>query len=497
MKRYFTPIRPASIAMLQRLALVIVAFTSSLAAETRPNVLFIIADDLRPELGCYGVKHVLTPNLDRLAAQGVRFERAYCQEAICMSSRTSMLSGCRPDTRGIWANRDVRPQLSDLPYLPEHFKNHGYHTVGLGKIAHSGWEVPSCWTEPHFLPANSPYECRTRAGRALVKKMQDEAAAAGRPDPFLDVPEEIRRGLPVESLDVADNELGDGQLADKAITVLRQMKQRPFLIGLGFVRPHLPFVAPKKYFDLYDPNKLPLTPVDTAPSAMPALAVNNSSELRTQYREVPAKGPVPEPLARHLLHGYLACASYVDAQIGRVLAELDRLGLGDNTIVVFTSDHGFHLGDLGQWCKATNFEVATRVPLIIRTPQMPAHGAKSRALVELVGIYPTLCDLANLPKPAHLQGASFASLLDEPDVQLFDAALSQFPRGDAMGRSLRTDRHRYTEWVDQMSGKVLARELYDHETDPNETVNLAMQSEHQELVETLAGRLRKAVHPPL
>ena len=182
-----------------------------------------------------------------------------------------------------------------------------------------------------FSSPNTPYECRTRAGRALVKKIQDEAAAAGKPDPFLNVPEEIRRGLPVESLDVADNELGDGQLADRAIAVLRGMKQPSFFIGLGFVRPHLPFVAPKKYFDLYDPAKLPLTPVDTVPAAMPALAVNDSSELRTQYREVPAKGPMPEPLARHLLHGYLACVSYVDAQIGRVLDELDRLGLSRNT----------------------------------------------------------------------------------------------------------------------------------------------------------------------
>jgi arylsulfatase A-like enzyme len=201
---------------------------------------------------------------------------------------------------------------------------------------------------------------------------------------------------------------------------------------------------------------------------------------------------VPEPLARHLLHGYLACASYVDAQIGRVLAELDRLGLGDNTIVVFTSDHGFHLGDLGQWCKATNFEVATRVPLIIRTPQMKAQGAKSRGLVELVGLYPTLCDLTKLPKPAHLEGASFASLLDEPDKPLFDTALSQFPRNGTMGRSLRTDRYRYTEWQDQKNGEIIARELYDHDNDPHEAVNLAGNPKHLALVASLAESLRHA-----
>lgn len=322
--------------------------------------------------------------------------------------------------------------------------------------------------------------------------MQDEAAAAGQPDPFLNVPEEIRRGLPVESLDVADNELGDGQLADKAISVLRQVKDRPFFLGVGFVRPHLPFVAPKKYFDLYDPATLPCAPVSTLPSTTPALAVNDSTELRTQYREVPASGPLPEPLARRLVHGYFACASYVDAQVGRVLEELDRLGLSENTIVVVTGDNGFHLGDLGQWCKATNFEVATRIPLIIRVPGMKAPGGKSRALVELVGLYPTLCDLAHLPKPAHLEGQSFASLMDAPDRDLFKAALSQFPRKNAMGRSLRTDRYRYTEWQSQSSGKPLARELYDEEADPHEAANLAGRPENAALVESLSKQLHQA-----
>ncbi len=466
--------------------------TTAPAQDTRPNVLFIMADDLRPELGCYGVTHAVTPNLDRLAARGVVFTRAYCQEAICMSSRFSLLSGCRPDERDIWTNKDVREQLTDLPFLPAHFKNHGYHTVGLGKIAHNSWEEPSCWSEPHFKPPNYPFEYRTRAGQALVKQLQAEAAAAGKPDPFRDIPENIRRGLPVESLEVADHELGDGQLADEAITVLRRVRDRPFFLGLGFLRPHLPFVAPKKYFDLYDPDKLPLAPVGDTPAGMPDLASNRSKELRAQYRGVPAKGPIPETLARRLLHGYLACASYVDAQVGRVLDELDRLGLAGNTIIVFTSDHGFQLGDLGLWCKATNFETATRVPLIVHAPGMKSNGAKSRALVELVGLYPTLCDLAGLPKPAHLQGSSFAPLLDEPELPLFDFALSQFPREGAMGRSLRTDRHRYTEWADRKSGVLVARELYDHATDPHETANLAAEPELKSLMEELSRQLHSA-----
>jgi len=252
-------------------------------------------------------------------------------------------------------------------------------------------------------------------------------------------------------------------------------------------------VAPKKYFDLYDPEKLPLAAVDTAPSNMPSLASSGSSELRAQYREVPAKGLIAEPLARHLLHGYLACVSYVDAQVGRVLDELDRLGLKDNTIVVMVSDHGFHLGDLGMWGKATNFEVATQSTLIISSPGAKAHGTHSRTLVELVGLYPTLCELAELPNRDHLEGAGFADLLDDPSLPLFTSARSQFPRGGAMGRSLRTSDHRFTEWIDQKSGKVLARELYDHPHDPNETVNLAVDPAYADEVKRSAAELREPV----
>lgn len=468
------------------------AFCSLGAEEKRPNVLFIMADDLRPELGCYGVEHIITPNLDRLAAGGVVFERAYCQEAICMSSRFSMLSGCRPDTHDIWTNRDVRKQLADLPFLPAHFKKHGYHSIGLGKIAHNGWEEPSCWSEPHFLPAHYPFEYRTEAGQALVQKMQREAAAAGKPDPFENVPTKIRRGLPVESLDVADSDLGDGQLADEAIAALRRVKDRPFFLGLGFLRPHLPFVTPKRYFDLYDPAKLPLAAVGTKSPSVPEIAASGSGELRGQYRGMPAKGPLPESQTRHLLHGYLACVSYVDAQVGRVLDELDRLGLSENTIVVMVSDHGFHLGDLGIWGKATNFEVATRITLIVKAPAAKARNAHSRSLVELVGLYPTLCDLAGLPKPEHLEGSSFAALMDDPSQALFTGALSQFPRSGAMGRSLRTDQHRYTEWIDQKSGKVVARELYDHERDPHEADNLTAKTGHEALIKTLSKQLHQS-----
>ncbi len=469
-------------------------FSQCLAAEKpKPNVLFIAVDDLRPELGCYGRSHIVSPNIDRLASRGMVFERAYCQEAICMASRFSLLSGYRPDRKKIWTNRDVRHLMKDIAFLPKHFINHGYHTVGIGKIFHNGWEDKESWLEPHWMPENSPFEYRTRAGRALVEKIQKESLAAGKPDPFKNIPANIRRGKPYESLDVGDNELGDGQLADYAIATLNRVKDKPFFIGLGFLRPHLPFVAPGKYWDMYDPEKIRLAENSFKPKDAPAFATINSPELRSQYRGVPKDGPMDENLARNLIHGYYACVSYVDVQVGRVLDELDRLGLTENTIIVLFGDHGWHLGENGTWCKATNFESATRSALIISAPGMKAPGKKTSSLVEFVGIYPTLCDLADLPKPEHLEGDSFAKLLDQPGLELRKTAFSQFPRGEHMGYTMRTDRYRYTEWRRMDNSKVPDRELYDHLEDPQENVNLIHQTKYSETIRDLAATMDKAL----
>lgn len=456
-----------------------------------PNVLFIIVDDLRPELGCYGVSEARTPHIDRFAKGALLFERAYCQQAACMSSRHSLLSGFRPDTRKIWTNRDVRKSLQDIDFLPAHFRRHGYHSVGIGKIAHNSWEDPRCWSEPHRMPKNAGYEYRTRAGRALVEKMQRDAAAAGRPDPFAKIPEKIRRGMPFESLDVKDGDLGDGQIADMALKSLGRLQDRQFFLAVGFLRPHLPFVAPKRYWDLYDPDKLPTPAISSPPEGAPALANNRSSELLRQYRGLPSRLPLDPDLAKQLVHGYYACASYIDAQIGRLLEGLKQRGLAENTIVVLTSDHGFQLGDLGMWCKATNFELSTRVPLLIRAPGMATAGKKTTSLVELVGLYPTLCDIAGLPKPKHLQGNSFAALLDKPGLNLRKTAVSQYFRGTAMGRSIRTAGFRYTEWRERTNGKLLHRELYDHRTHSREDVNLAAQPKFAGQVEELSGLLNR------
>jgi iduronate 2-sulfatase len=410
-----------------------------------------------------------------------------------MSSRNSLLSGHRPDTAEIWKNKDVRDRLSHIDFLPAHFKNHGYHTAGMGKIFHSEWIDENSWVEPNWKPANAPYECRTVAGRALVKTIRQEAIASGKPDPYEGIPEKIWRGMPYESLDVEDNELGDGQIADHAVATLQQIKDKPFFLGVGFVRPHLPFVAPQKYWAMYDPEKIQLANNPLAPKGAPPTALHNSSELRTQYVGVPKNGPVDAHLARKLIHGYYACVSYVDAQIGRVLDELDRLELTDNTIVVLCGDHGWHLGDHGMWCKHSNFETATRTPLIISAPGMKARGTKSSSLVELVGIYPTLCELAVLPQPDHLEGSSFAALLENPNLELRRTALSQYPRDEVMGYSLRSDRYRYTEWRDHENGKIRARELYDHEHDPGENTNAIYDAQHSQAITDLATLLDQAL----
>jgi len=468
---------------------------TSLAGESasRPNILLIMVDDLRPELGSFGSAIAQSPRLDELASRSLVFERAYCQQAHCMPSRYSLLSGCRPDTAEIWAKKDPRPALKGKSFLPAHFKDNGYKCIGLGKIAHSSsYEEASCWSEPHRMPPNYPFEYRTRAGQALVVDIQQKAADAGLPDPFKDTPANKRRGLPYECLDVRDNELGDGQLADEAIVALKDLAGSSFFLGVGFLRPHLPFVAPKKYWDLYDPKDLPDVDPNMERGGLSGLSANNSHELRSQYQGVPASGPFSKELVRNLWHGYLACVSYVDAQIGRILDELERLDLDSNTIVVVCGDHGFHMGEIGLWCKATNFDAATRTPLIIHVPCRDAAGQKTASIVELVGLYPTLCDLAGLPKPPHLQGKSFVGLFSDPSCEPSSVAFSLYTRGSAMGRSIRTPRYRLVEWRDQKSGDLLGQELYDHDFDEVEAINQARSARYAEIVESLSEQLQAA-----
>ena len=453
------------------------AFTilhSSFAAQ--PNVLFIAVDDLRPALGCYGDPIALSPNIDRLAARGVLFDRAYVQQAVCGPSRASILSGLRPDASGVTVNAThLRERHPGLPLLPGHFKTHGYHTLALGKIHHWDEDGAGSWSEPIWRPFGmgpSTREYLLPKNWQLMRQLHQVALRAGKKrTPALDT----IKGPATEAADIVNDVYPDALTADAAVQALKRLKnaEQPFFLGVGFIKPHLPFACPKKYWDLYDPAKLAPATNDKSPAAMPEIAFFDSEEMR-QYHGTPRPGePFPKELARTLLHGYLACVSYMDAQVGRLIDTLDELGLSENTIIVLWGDHGWHLGEQGIWGKSTNFEIATRAPLIFVAPGVAAAGGKARGLVEFVDVYPTLAELCGLPLPSHLQGASLVPRLRDPAAPGKAAAFSQFERpGKVTGYSIRTDRWRYTEWL-KPDGERVAEELYDHEKDPAETSNLA------------------------
>lgn len=477
------------------------AATYGAAAEAqRPNVLFIAVDDLRPQLGCYGDGLVKSPHIDRLAAGGLLFERAYCQQAVCSPSRTSLLTGRRPDTTRIYElQTHFRRTIPDVVTLPEHFKQNGYHTQSLGKIYHGGLDDPQSWSVKSWTPSGPGYgkpetlaqlnqdqRAARQAGKDLTRKVVERDSKSGL---ALKVsqPGNRVRGPAWEDPDVADNALPDGQTADKAVEVLRAIKDRPFFLAVGFLKPHLPFVAPKKYFDLYPLEDIKPADNPYPPRDVPQVALTSFGELRS-YRGMPKQGPLGEEQARELIRGYYAASSYTDAQIGRVLDELERLGLAGNTIVVLWGDHGWQLGEHGLWCKHTNFELAARAPLILRVPGKRA-GARSAALVEFVDIYPTLCELCGLTLTEGLEGTSLVPLLVDPTRRWKTAAFSQYPRGKVMGYSMKTDRYRYTEWR-EADGKAAAVELYDHQADPAEDVNLAGQPGREQLAAELRRQLK-------
>jgi iduronate 2-sulfatase len=460
------------------------------------NVLFIPVDDLRPTIGCYGAPVIQTPNLDRLAAEGTVFTRAYCQQAVCSPSRTSLLTGLRPDTTRVYdLQTHFRDTIPDVVTLPEQFKAQGYHTQGMGKVYHGGLDDAQSWSVPHWRPRCPTW--LTEENTALMKRLRDEVIAAGK-DPK-DKQNQVR-GYPWEAPECEDNALHDGALADSAIEALGEIKGRPFFLAAGFIRPHLPFVAPKRYWDLYDPDDIELAGNPFAPQDAPQYALTNWGELRSYYG-IPKQGPVTDEQARTLIHGYYAASSFTDAQIGRLMDELQRLGLWEKTIVIMWGDHGWHLGDHGLWCKHTNFESAVHSPLIIRVPgQQPA---KCDALVEFVDICPSLCELCGVPLPEGLEGTSFAPLIEDPMRPWKTAAFSQYPRrirnvGSGMGHSMRTDRYRLTDWTIPDTD-FREYELYDHEVDPKENVNIARLPENAELVRQLAEQLHagwEAALPP-
>ena len=461
----------------------------SVSSATPTNVLFIAVDDLRPELGCYGAAHMKTPSTDKLAASGVLFERAYCQVAVCNPSRSSVLSGTRPDTTGVLDNQHfMRPKMPGVVSLPQHFKNHGYTSLSLGKIFHHSEREPGddplSWSEPAWYHGEPYRHWFTKESLDFVKRLKAL--------PKAQQPKQLR-AAPFESANEPDGSYPDAQTAEKAIETLQRLKAdgKPFFLGVGFVKPHLPFTCPQKYWDLYPAETIQLAANAQRPQDAPEPAFHNNYELRS-YGTVPENSKVPDAMALNLIRGYRACVSFMDAQLGRVLDELDRLGLRENTLIVLWGDHGYHLGENGVFTKMTNFENGTRVPLIMSFPGLKTAGQRSKALVELVDLYPTLAELCALPLPKNLEGTSFAPLLEKPDQTWKKAAFSQYLRTGKppySGRSIRTDRWRYTEWHD-LKQQPAGTELYDELNDPHETTNLAGDPAHTGIVSELAAQLK-------
>ena len=506
----------------------------------RPNILFIVVDDLRPELGCYGKDYIKSPNIDRLAKAGIVFNRAYCQQAVCSPSRSSVMTGTRPDTTKVWdLKTHFRVALPDVVTLGQYFKQNGYFVQGMGKIYHGGFNDPPTWSVPWQNPKAAMYalpenlalsksriqgepdgDLGDNSGAVLGSYSLPETNASGKSKSAGDAGgrrpnEEGRKGKkaggagdseggkansrgPVyECADVPDNTYTDGKVADLAVKTLRDLskKPEPFFLAVGFIKPHLPWVSPKKYWDLYDPAKIELAPNPFLPKGAPVYAINpNDGEIRS-YKGVPPEGSIPPDIAHKLKQAYFAGVSYSDAQVGRVLAELDRLGLRTNTIVVLWGDHGWKLGEHASWGKHTDVENDVNAPLILSAPGMKSAGAHTDALVEFVDIYPTLCELAGLPLPGHLEGSSLKPLLDDPKRPWKPAAFSQYPRslkGGLMGYTMRTDRYRLTIWVGKTDhSKVDATELYDHHNDPQENNNIAQDPANAELVKRLMEQWRK------
>ncbi len=487
------------------LFIVAASVLSSPAEDTRKNVIMIAVDDLRPMLGCYGDTRIKTPNIDLLARSGTLFERAYCNYSKCGPSRLSLMTGLRPGSVQVYGHGDAEPaafraRRPDAISVARWLKDHGYETRSFGKIDHDGWQVASDWSRAPF---------------------------AGREDEMLEIVDEEnpdkptliadRHSCPVmQAPEVADDHLFEGRMTSEVIKQLnevQEVKAMPFFFAVGYRRPHLPFVAPKRFFDSYEKDETWLAPNPEPPEGSPPFAWFNSDgyasaakkfglnipeqpdretaialngyEIRS-YLDVPREGPISRERQIELVRAYAACVSYVDSQVGRILDSLDQSGLRENTIVMLWSDHGWHLGEMSAWGKMTNYEVGTRVPLIVSVPGLA--GGRTGAIVELVDLYPTICELTGVSAPPHLEGDSFVSVLEDPRAATDGVAFHDYVRHRSIhtGRAVRTAKFRCVIWYDR-EGKVEFEELYDLEEDPNETVNIA--AENQDRVKKLRSLL--------
>lgn len=435
--------------------------------EGRPNVLFLAVDDLRPEIEGFGVENMVTPHLDRLAARGVRFDRAYCNIAVCGASRASLMTSLRPTPTRFtsfqtWTEKDA----PDVPTLPWVFRQHGYQTISNGKVYHHRNDDARAWTQPSWRPENPSIWWALEENRALA--IGDS------------------RGPAYEWADLPDDLYPDHQVVDRTLADLKRVAEQdePFFLACGFYRPHLPFVVPQKYWDLYPEDQTSLPDNMFFPHDLPQAFQYQWGELR-RYHGIPPQGPVSEDTALQLIRGYRASVSFIDAQIGRLLDALERHGLCDRTIIVLWGDHGWQLGEHGFWCKHTNFEVAVRAPLLIAVPGIEG-GRVTRRLTEFIDIFPTLCELAGLPLPEHVQGRSLVPLLHDGDAEHKEAVFTRHGGGDAV----RTERYRYMEMRTRGGrGELRGAGLFDLEHDPDENQNVAEDPAYAETRDRLQAML--------
>lgn len=487
------------------------------------NIVFIAVDDLKPLLNNYGFTQMHTPNFDRLARMGTSFQNAQVQYAVCGPSRASIMTAAYPDRTKVWdLHTDFRKSAPDLMSMPEYLITQGYETTAVGKIYHKGSTAPGhdgkSWSISHSLPKNfdpaygepafSYYQ--NPETKAQMEKLVAEAHSKGKKGKQRGYV--FKRLKPsTESMDVSDEAYQDGLYTKEAIKRLAELSagNKPFFLGIGYQKPHLPFIAPKKYWDLYDRNKIDLSGFRELSDGTPKIAYHSFGELRA-FSDVDNDLKVGDQLSeekqRELIHGYMACVSYIDAQIGKVLDAMEKLNLTKNTVVMLWGDHGYHLGDHSLWCKHSNFEQATRIPLMFAGPGI-AKSVRSTVPVELVDVFPTLFDLCGVQIPAQAQGKSLVPLMDGNDATGIetDYAISQYRRRkDIMGYSIRTERYRYTEWHEKnyrsfkpyREENIMAVELYDYQSDPLETKNWAKEKSYSETVSLLKGKLKKHLETP-
>ena len=471
-------------------------------SSDRPNVLLILVDDLKPALGCYGDPIAKTPHIDALADRSMRFELAYCNQAVCAPSRFTLMLGSHSTSTGLYGlGNNLRDTIPDAVTMPQHFARHGYRTESLGKVFHIGHGNlgdPVSFSVPHHKEKVIEYAdpASTDGGRLT----REEAFFTNQQ---LGKIKSLPRGAAFESPPVDDQAYADGRVAEETIKRLQAAKKRreqdgtPFFIAAGFARPHLPFSAPQRYWDLYDPDRLPMPSFENLPTGAPAVAGKRGGEI-TNYKPVPEDrdAVISNELKRKLIHGYYASTSFVDQQIGKVMEMLDHLQLAENTIVVLWGDHGFHLGDLGIWTKHTNYEQANRIPIMISAPGVTLAGSSTRQLAESVDLFPTLTELAGIDAPGGPQpidGVSLVPVLKDPATRVRSHAYHAYPK-QKLGRAIRTARYRLVQWNRVSDNDDEAEyELYDYSTDPNETKNLA--AENPQVVEELKAILETYPKP--